>query len=154
MFKAWCGRLSSSTSPFSPVPRERKLNHASSILNERWSARQLGVVAISLWAAGLVARQRAAATMAAAATAYVNSLTPEQKPEGVFPMPDKACLDAETSTCEWTKWAFIPASMSPRNGVSLKDMTPAQRQRAHNLMKASMSQAGYTTATTIMSSSW
>jgi hypothetical protein len=89
--------------------------------------------------------------MAAAATAYVDSLTPEQKKQGVFPMPDKACLDAETSTCEWTKWAFIPASMSPRNGVPIKDMTEAQRQRAHDLMKASMSQAGYTTATTIMS---
>jgi hypothetical protein len=62
----------------------------------------VGVVAISLWAAGLVARQRAAASMAAAATAYVNSLTPEQKQKGVFPMPDKACLDAETSACEWT----------------------------------------------------
>ena len=111
----------------------------------------VGVVAISLWAAGLVARQRAAASMATAATAYVNSLTPEQKQKGVFPMPDKACLDAETSACEWTKWAFIPASMSPRNGVPLKDMTQAQRQRAHDLMKASMSQAGYTTATTIMS---
>jgi hypothetical protein len=89
--------------------------------------------------------------MAAAATAYVNSLTPEQKRQGVFPMPDKACLDAQTSECEWTKWAFIPASMSPRNGVPIKDMTEPQRQRAHDLMKASMSQAGYTTATTIMS---
>ena len=111
----------------------------------------VGVVAMSLWVTGLVARQRAAAAMATAATAYVNSLTPEQKQKGVFPMPDKACLDAETSTCEWTKWAFIPASMSPRNGVPLKDMTEQQRQRAHDLMKASMSQAGYTTATTIMS---
>jgi hypothetical protein len=111
----------------------------------------VGVVAISLWAAGLVARQRAAASMAAAATAYVNSLTPEQKQKGLFPMPDKACLDAQASECEWTRWAFIPASMSPRNGVPIKDMTEAQRQRAHDLMKASMSQAGYTTATTIMS---
>jgi uncharacterized membrane protein YgcG len=110
-----------------------------------------GIVAIGLWTAGTLARQRAAAVMTTAATAYVNSLTPEQKQQGVFAMPDRACLDAEASECEWTRWAFIPASMSPRNGVPLKDMTAEQRQRAHDLMKASLSQAGYTTATTIMS---
>ena len=64
-------------------------------------------------------------------------------------MPDKACLDAETSACEWTNWASSPRACR-RKRRPLKDMTPAQRQ-AHDLMKASMSQAGYTTATTIMS---
>src|SRR5262245_43481993 len=134
------------------MPSPRRGNRIMRLISHRaLVCTALVVVAISPWAVGTIARQRAAASMATAATAYVNSLTPEQKQKGVFPMPDKACLDAETSTCEWTKWAFIPASMSPRNGVPLKDMSAAQRQRAHDLMKASMSQAGYTTATTIMS---
>jgi hypothetical protein len=41
--------------------------------------------------------------------------------------------------------------MFPRNGLPLKEMTPAQQQLAHDLLKVSLSQAGYQTATTIMS---
>ena len=113
----------------------------------------VALVAVGSWAGGeLLARQRALAGMATAATAYVSSLTPEQRQKGVFPLPSDACLqNAQGSECEWTKWAFIPASMAPRNGVPIKDMTPAQREKAMDLMRASLSQVGYTTATTIMS---
>jgi hypothetical protein len=51
---------------------------------------------------------------------------------------------------EWTRWHFIPASMFQRNGLALQDMSPTQRARAFELMKASLSQAGYTAATSIM----
>jgi hypothetical protein len=40
--------------------------------------------------------------------------------------------------------------MFERHGVRFEDMTDVQRQRAHDLVKASLSQAGYTTATSIM----
>ena len=112
----------------------------------------VALVGVVSWAgAELVARQRALAGMATAATAFVSSLTPDQRQKAVFPMPTDACLQAtDASGCEWTKWAFIPASMAPRNGLPIKDMTPAQRERAQELMRASLSQVGYTTANAIM----
>jgi hypothetical protein len=47
-------------------------------------------------------------------------------------------------------WHFIPTEMFPRKGLLIRDMTPAQRTLAHDLMKASLSQRGYMTATQIM----
>ena len=88
-----------------------------------------------------IAQQRAAAAMANAATAFLASLTPEQRTKATF------SLNAE----ERTKWNFIPTSMFPRNGLPLKEMTEPQRQRAHDLLKASLSQSGYQTATSIIS---
>jgi hypothetical protein len=40
--------------------------------------------------------------------------------------------------------------MFPRKGLLIRDMTPAQRTLAHDLMKASLSQRGYMTASQIM----
>src|SRR5260370_944303 len=87
-----------------------------------------------------IAQQRAAAAMASSAGAFLSSLTPGQKPKVAFP------LDSD----EWTRWHFIPVSMFPRHGLPLKEMTEAQRQRAHDLLKASLSQAGYKIATATM----
>ncbi len=87
-----------------------------------------------------IARQRAAATMAKAANEFVSSLTAEQRAKAVHPV----------ASPEWTRWNFIPASMFPRNGISFKELNQAQRQRAHDLMKAGLSQSGYTTAASVM----
>jgi hypothetical protein len=87
-----------------------------------------------------IARQRAAAGMATAATAFVDSLTPKQRTKGVHAI----------SSEEWTRWNFIPASMFPRNGINFKELSQTQRQRAHDLMKASLSQTGYMTTTSVM----
>ena len=87
-----------------------------------------------------IARQRAAAGMATAAGKFLSSLTPEQRQKATYAV----------SSEEWTRWHFIPASMFPRNGLPWKEMNQAQRAAAHDLMKASLSQNGYMTATTIM----
>lgn len=108
-----------------------------------WHVRGLVAVALVgvLYGGVTIAQQRAAAAMANAATAFLASLTPEQRTKATFP------LNAE----ERTKWNFIPTSMFPRNGLPLKEMTEPQRQRAHDLLKASLSQSGYQTATAIIS---
>jgi len=95
---------------------------------------------VALSIAPAVARQRAAAAMAKAANEFVSSLTSDQRTKAVYPL----------SSEEWTRWNFIPASMFPRNGISFKELNQAQRQRAHDLMKASLSQAGYLTASSVM----
>lgn len=107
-----------------------------------WRVRIVAAMALVglLYGGVTIAQQRAAAAMATAANAFLASLTPEQRAKATF------ALGAE----ERTHWNFIPTSMFPRNGLPIKDMTEPQRQRAHDLLKASLSQAGYQTATSIM----
>jgi Protein of unknown function (DUF3500) len=100
----------------------------------------LVIMGLVLAVAPGIARQRAAAAMAKAANDFVSSLTPEQRAKAVYPIASE----------EWTRWNFIPASMFPRNGISFKQLNQAQRQRAHDLMKAGLSQAGYQTAASVM----
>ena len=79
-------------------------------------------------------------TMANAATAFLASLTPEQRQMATFPFDG----------AERTKWHFIPTESFPRAGLTIKQMTEPQRTLAHALMKAGLSQRGYLTATQIM----
>src|SRR5262245_20460835 len=98
------------------------------------------VVLAALVAIGsTIAAERSASTMASAATAFLGALTPEQKQQVSFAFGD-----------ERLHWHFIPTEMFPRRGLLIRDMTPAQRKPAHDLMKAGLSQRGYMTATQIM----
>ena len=100
----------------------------------------LAIMGLALSVLPGIARQRAAAGMAKAANEFVSSLTTEQRAKAVHPV----------ASPEWTRWNFIPASMFPRNGISFKEMNQTQRQRAHDLMKAGLSQNGYATAASVM----
>src|SRR6476660_7611529 len=88
----------------------------------------------------MVAAARSASTMSSAATAFLGALTPEQRQQATF------AFDSD----ERLHWHFIPTEMFPRKGLLIRDMTPAQRQLAHDLMKAGLSQRGYMTASSIM----
>ena len=70
--------------------------------------------------------------MATSAQAFLASLTADQKQKASFAL----------TSDEWTRWHFIPVVQFARNGLALKDMTPPQRQKAHDLLKASLSAAG------------
>ena len=91
-------------------------------------------------AGAMIAAERSSSAMAAAATAFVSSLTSEQRQQAIFPFESDERL----------RWHFIPTEGFPRKGLTVKDMTDAQRERAHALMKAGLSQRGYMTATAIM----
>jgi hypothetical protein len=102
-------------------------------------------VAVGVLAAGglgtVVASQRTASAMAKSASAFLGSLTPEQRQKAAMPL----------DSSDRTHWNFIPTSMFPRNGLPIKDMTEPQRKLAHELLKSGVSQRGYTITTTIMS---
>jgi hypothetical protein len=100
----------------------------------------LAIMVVALSVLPGIARQRAAAGMAKAANEFVSSLTAEQRAKAVHPV----------ASPEWTRWNFIPASMFPRNGINFKELNAAQRQRAHDLMKAGLSQTGYMTTASVM----
>ncbi len=79
--------------------------------------------------------------MTTAASALLASLAPEQRQKASFPI----------ASAELTKWHFVPTAQFARQGLAMREMTEPQRQRAHDLLKAGLSQRGYATATAIMS---
>ena len=100
----------------------------------------VGGCVLALVAGTLISAQRSSSTMASAANAFVNSLSPEQRQKATSPFESNERLH----------WNFIPSEAFPRNGLLLKDMNENQRKLVHDLLKSALSQRGYLTATAIM----
>jgi hypothetical protein len=108
-----------------------------------WRSSRVWLVVALAGAAGagaLVGAERSSAAMAAAAAKFLGTLTPEQRQQAVFAF----------AADERTHWHFIPTETFPRKGLTVKDMNPAQRSAAHDLLRAGLSARGYLTATSIM----
>jgi hypothetical protein len=99
----------------------------------------LGILALA-HSAMVVATERSAAAMTAAAADFVGSLSTEQRHAGLFDYAD----------AERLRWHFIPNEMFPRKGVSFRTMSAAQKEKAHALLRAGLSQKGYVTAKAII----
>lgn len=76
--------------------------------------------------------------MAEAATSFLAVLAPDQRRKASFPFP---------SDEERRRWFYTP---SDHGGLPLGEMTPAQQQRAHQLVASGLSRAGYVVASTII----
>ncbi len=75
--------------------------------------------------------------MATAATAWLKSLEAPQRAVATYALSD----------AERENWHFVPKA---RNGLPLKEMNPAQRQLARNLVAAGLSQRGLLTSDAII----
>jgi hypothetical protein len=106
-------------------------------MNRFWLA--TGVIA-ALAAGSTIAAERSSTRMAGAAVRFLDSLSPEQRQKAVFPFDG----------AERFHWHFIPTETFRRNGLTIKEMSEAQRRLAHELLKSGLSQRGYITATQIM----
>jgi hypothetical protein len=73
-----------------------------------------------------------------AAAKFLAALTPEQRAKTTFPVDDS----------EWRKWNNIHRYV--RQGVSFKEMTDDQRERAFDLLRAGLSAKGLTKSRNIM----
>jgi len=102
--------------------------------------RRTAPLALLLAGLGVILRSAAAPPpppgMVAAARAFLDSLTPEQKQKAQLPFEDE----------ERFTWFYTPV---PRKGLPLKAMTAPQRTAAMNLLRAGLSEKGYTKAETI-----
>ncbi|MGB6946434.1 MAG: DUF3500 domain-containing protein [Bryobacteraceae bacterium] len=83
-------------------------------------------------------RMHSASVMTDAAQAFLNSLAPAQRAQATYQFQDQERFD----------WHYIP---KPRKGLSMHEMTPEQKQLAHALLAAGLSQQGYIKAVSIMS---
>jgi hypothetical protein len=113
----------------------------------RFKLSRVGLAAalFTLWYAGVTlnsqrATDRAAAAMTTAATKFLEGLTPELRQKAGLP------LESE----DRTRWHYVPTTQFPRQGAPIKEMNESQRKLAHDLLKAGLSERGYTTATAIM----
>lgn len=106
-----------------------------------WSfaVKPMSWIGLSLWATGLsvglasaqtpsAARLEAGARMATAATAYLESLEPEQAEK-----TRKAFSEQRKD------WHYVPRS---RDGLSLKEMTKPQRRLVYNILRQGLSEQG------------
>jgi len=96
----------------------------------------IGVAVVLLTSA--YTRIQSASVMADAAKAFLGSLTPQQRARATFQFQDQERLN----------WHYIPKE---RKGLSLHEMTPEQKQLAHALLAAGLSQQGYIKTVSIMS---
>ena len=108
----------------------------------RWAGRLAALAAVSalVTTGAMWTTQRDVDPMASAADAFLASLSSEQRQQASF------AFDVE----ERVRWHFIPVEMFARKGLMLNDMTATQRERAHALLRAGLSQRGYLTATQVM----
>ena len=74
-----------------------------------------------------------------AAKAFLAALTPDQNARTAFPVDDS----------EWRKWCNVDNGIYVRQGTSLKEMNPAQRAAARDLMRATLSAKGLALADAI-----
>lgn len=79
-------------------------------------------------------------TMSQAATKFIGTLNAEQRDKAAIAFDDK----------QRTDWHFIPKPDGAREGLRVRDMNAEQRQAAHALLKAALSDVGYSKATQIM----
>lgn len=100
--------------------------------------RIVALLALSLIAnSGLAnAQDQPAQTMAGAARAFLATLDPAQKAQAVLPFNSE----------ERFHWFYTPVA---RRGIPLKSLTPAQNAAALNLLRAGLSEKGYSKAETI-----
>ena len=88
----------------------------------------------------MVGAERSAANMATAANRFLTSLEPDQRARAEF----------EFQSDKRERFHYIPSETFPRPGLTIREMTDAQRAQAHDLLSAGLSHRGYLTATTIM----
>src|SRR6476620_6957908 len=75
-------------------------------------------------------------TMAETATKFLDTLSTDQRAKAALKFDDKQRVD----------WHFIPKPDGAREGIKVRDMNEEQRKAAHALLKAALSEAGYSKA--------
>ena len=121
-----------------PPPLQRYLETAEAALAEPFT----GVTADGAVVPGLFPIAPTGVStrpLLAAAVAFLDALTAEQRARAMFPLESPA----------WRQWSNIHPFVM-RHGVSLDELTPAQREPALALVAAGLSAEGYRTARDVM----
>jgi Protein of unknown function (DUF3500) len=100
------------------------------------------VILASLWLTVSVAgAQTATARIVSAANTFLATLSDKQRQSVLYSFNDEQ---------QRARWSNFPTGFVPRGGISLKDMTPAQRTAAMTLVAAVLSPRGFEKVQQIM----
>src|SRR5687768_5182369 len=97
-------------------------------------------IAVTFLGGAMFASQKSAATMAKAATQFLDGLSADQRAKAALPFGGEERL----------RWHFIPNEMFPRQGLMIKEMNETQRRLAHDLLRTGLSARGYNKVTAII----
>ena len=97
-------------------------------------------IAVTFLGGAIFASQKSAATMAKAATLFLEGLSADQRARAALPFGGEERL----------RWHFIPNEMFPRKGLMIKEMNETQRRLAHDLLRTGLSARGYNKITSII----
>ena len=90
---------------------------------------------------GAVTQETATARVVRAANAFLATLTDEQRKKEVYAFDDEK---------QRARWSNFPTGFVPRGGLSLRQMSPPQREAAMALLRAALSKRGYEKCLQIM----
>ncbi len=75
------------------------------------------------------------------AVEFIKTLNKDQKAKSTFPFDEMNRYN----------WHFVPSTMSARDGISMKDMSPIQKKKLNELLHVFLSEKGYNKTQGIMS---
>ena len=93
-----------------------------------------GILALAAISACSATAQSQTSLMVSAANSFLSALTDKQRQSVVYPFDDEQ---------QRARWSNLPIGMVPRGGISLKEMTPAQRSAAMALLSTALSKRGF-----------
>ena len=103
--------------------------------------RGVGVLA-AIWLSMTAATaQTATARMVSAANTFLSTLSEKQRQSVLYSFDDEQ---------QRARWSNLPTGFVPRGGISLKEMTPAQRSAAMALVSSALSRKGFEKVEEIM----
>ncbi len=105
------------------------------------TARVLSVSVLTLVSLSGAVAQTATSRIVTAANTFLSTLDEKQRQSVVFAFDDEL---------QRKRWSNFPIAMVPRGGMAMKDMTPAQRSAAMDLVSAALSKRGFEKVQQIM----
>ena len=99
------------------------------------------VLVLIFFSASAVMAQTAAGRVVSAANAFLSTLDQKQRQSVLFAFDDEK---------QRTRWSNLPVKMVPRAGLSMGELTPAQRSAALALVSSALSRTGFEKVQQIM----
>lgn len=105
------------------------------------TARALSVATLIFSSLSGAVAQTATSRIVGAANSFLSTLDDKQRQTVVFAFGDEQ---------QRKRWSNLPTAMVPRSGISLQEMTPAQRSAAMGLVSSALSPRGFEKVQQIM----
>jgi hypothetical protein len=102
--------------------------------SSKWTAFRIAALALLCLPVGAALAQTPTSRIVSAANQFLSTLDPKQRSTVVFAFDDEA---------QRARWSNFPTRMTPRGGLSMGELSPAQRAAAMALVSSALSARGF-----------